>query len=95
MNRRLIGKVEAVASPHRVVLDMDLTEIRVYDQQEQVAYNERFGSICYHPQLPFDREGGCLAVKLRPGNVRSPEGWEELLLAEGPEGTPALPVPVG
>jgi hypothetical protein len=30
----------------------------------------------------FNREGDCLAVKLRPGNVPSADGWEELLLPE-------------
>ncbi len=30
----------------------------------------------------FNREGDCLAAKLRPGNVHSAEGWEELLLPE-------------
>ena len=32
--------------------------------------------------LPFNREGDCLAAKLRPGNVHSAEGWEELRLPE-------------
>ena len=30
----------------------------------------------------FNREGDCLAAKLRPGNVHSAEGWDELLLPE-------------
>ena len=30
----------------------------------------------------FNREGDCLAAKLRPGNVHSADGWEELLLPE-------------
>jgi len=32
--------------------------------------------------LLFSREGDCLAAKLRPGNVHSADGWEELLLPE-------------
>ena len=36
----------------------------------------------YRPQLPFNREGDCLAAKLRPGNVHSADGWEELLRPE-------------
>ena len=32
--------------------------------------------------LLFNREGDCLAAKLRPGNVHSAEDWEELLLPE-------------
>ena len=69
-------------SPQRVVLDMDSTEIPVYGQQEQSAYNGHFESSCYHPLLLFNREGDCLAAKLRPGNVHSAEDWEELLLPE-------------
>jgi hypothetical protein len=61
---------------------MDSTEIPVYGQQEQSAYNGHFESTCYHPLLLFNREGDCLAAKLRPGNVHSAENWEELLLPE-------------
>jgi DDE family transposase len=78
----LISKAEAIAPPRRVVLDMDSTEIPVYGEQEQSAYNGHFECTCYHPLLLFNREGDCLAAKLRPGNVHSAEGWEELLLPE-------------
>jgi hypothetical protein len=82
INRELIGKVEAADSPQGVVLDMDSTEIPVYGRQENSAYNGHFESTCYHPLLLFNREGDCLAAKLRPGNVHSAEDWEELLLPE-------------
>jgi len=82
INRELIGRGEAVDSPQRVVLDMDSTEIPVYGEQEQSAYNGHFESTCYHPLLLFNREGDCLGAKLRPGNVHSADGWEELLLPE-------------
>jgi hypothetical protein len=82
LNRELIARAEAIDSPRRVVLDMDSTEIPVYGEQEQSAYNGHFESTCYHPRLLFNREGGCLAAKLRPGNVHSAAGWEELLLPE-------------
>jgi Transposase DDE domain group 1 len=82
INRALIGRVEAVDSPRRVVLDMDSTEIPVYGQQEHRAYHGHFESTCYHPLLLFNREGDCLAAKLRPGNVHSAEDWDELLLPE-------------
>jgi hypothetical protein len=82
INRELIGKVEALDSPQRVVLDMDSTEIPVYGEQEQSAYNGHFESTCYHPLLLFNREGDCLAAKLRPGNVHSADGWGDMLLPE-------------
>ncbi len=49
VNRELIGRAEAIDSPHRTVLDMDSTEIPVYGEQENSAYNGHFESMCYHP----------------------------------------------
>jgi hypothetical protein len=82
LNRARIGKAEAVASGYRTILDMDCTEVPVYGEQEQSAYNGYFESSCDHPLLLFQDEGDCLAAKLRPGNVHSAEGREELLLPE-------------
>ncbi len=82
INRELIAKAEAMDSPQRVVLDIDSTEVPVYGNQEQSAYNGHFESTCFHPLLLFNREGDCLAAKLRPGNVHSADDWEELLLPE-------------
>ena len=44
INRELIGKVEAIDAKQRIVLDMDSTEIPVYGQQENSAYNGHFES---------------------------------------------------
>jgi hypothetical protein len=66
----LITGAEAVDSSRRVVLDMDSTEVPVYRRREQSAYKGHFESTRYHPLLLFNREGDCLAVKLRPGNVQ-------------------------
>jgi hypothetical protein len=82
LNRALIGKAQAMDSGYRTVLDLDSTEIPVYGEQEQSDYNGYFESTCFHPLLLFNREGDCLAAKLRPGNVHSAEDWEELLLPE-------------
>jgi hypothetical protein len=82
INRELTGKAEAVYPLQRAVPDMDSTEIAVYGQQEQSAYNGHFESTCYHPLLLFNREGDSLAAKLRPGNVHSANGWEDMLLPE-------------
>ena len=82
LNRALVGRAEAMDSDYRTILDMYSTEIPVYGEQEHSAYNGHFESTCYHPLLLFNREGDCLGAKLRPGNVHSAEGWEELLLPE-------------
>ena len=63
-------EAEAGDESERVVLDMDSTEIAVYGEQEQSAYNGHFESTCYHPLLLFNRDGDCLAAQLRPGNVQ-------------------------
>src|SRR5208337_2870141 len=53
LNRELIARAEAIDSPRRIVLDMDSTEVPVFGQQEQSAYNGHFESTCYHPLLLF------------------------------------------
>src|ERR1017187_10193758 len=54
MNRGLIAKVERQEWTWRAVLDMDSTEIPVYGEQEQSAYNKHYESTCYHPLLLFN-----------------------------------------
>ena len=44
IHRELIGKVEAIDAKRRIVLDMDSTEVPVYGQQENSAYNGHFES---------------------------------------------------
>ena len=39
------------------------SEIPVYGEQEQSAYNGHFESTCYHPLLMFNGEGDCLAAE--------------------------------
>jgi hypothetical protein len=82
MNRELIARVEGQEWTWRAVLDMDSTEIPVYGEQEQSAYNKHYESTCYHPLLLFNSAGDCVAAQLRPGNVHSADGWEQLLLPE-------------
>jgi hypothetical protein len=54
----------------------------VYGEQEQSAYNGHFESTCHHLLPLFNAEGDCLAAKLRPLNLHSAEGWEDLPLPE-------------
>jgi hypothetical protein len=72
---------EAVRSRgRRLILDIDSSESPVHGAQEQSAYNGHFESVCYHPLFVFNQDGDCLAATLRPGNVHSADGWEEILL---------------
>jgi DDE family transposase len=82
LDRKLIARAEAIDSPRRVVLDMDSTEVRVYDPQEQSAYNGHFESTCYHPLLLFNGEGDCFVAKLRPEMSTAPKSGKELLVPE-------------
>jgi hypothetical protein len=76
MSRELIAKAEGQERASRAVLDMDSTEIPVYGEQEQSAYNTHYASTCYHPLLLFNSGGDCVAAKLRPSNVHSADDWK-------------------
>jgi hypothetical protein len=80
LNADLVQHPMTRSSSRRMVLDIDSSESPVHGTQEQSAYNGHFASVCYHPLFVFNPEGNCLAAKLRPGNVHSAEGWDEVLL---------------
>ena len=80
LNTALIQHAATRSATQRVTLDIDSSESPVHGAQEQSAYNGHFESVCYHPLFVFNPEGDCLAAKLRPGNVHSADGWEEVLL---------------
>ena len=46
VNRELIGKAETMPWHYRAVLELDSTEIPVYGEQQQSAYNRHFESTC-------------------------------------------------
>ena len=69
----------AHTSHQRVIRDMDSSENPVHGQQEGVAYNGHFESVCYHPIFLFNHFGDCEGAMLRPGNVHSAERWREAL----------------
>ena len=56
---------------------MHTSENPAHGSRKHSAYNGHFESTCYRPLLLFNREGDCLAAKLRPGNVHSAENWED------------------
>jgi hypothetical protein len=74
INRALIAGAEAMDSGDRTVLDLDSSEIPVYGEQEQSAYNGHFESTFYHPLLLFNpaRRSGrrdCLAAGRQPRSL--------------------------
>ena len=66
--------------PLRVVtLDMDSSESPVHGDQEGAAWNGHFQSKCLHPLFVFNQFGDLERCALRPGNVHSADGWEDVL----------------
>ena len=80
LNTALLQHAVTRSAPQRVTLDIDSSESPVHGEQEQSAYNGHFESVCYHPLFVFNPGGDCVAAKLRPGNVHSADGWDEVLL---------------
>ena len=79
LNVDWVDRAMAQTSHQRVILDMDSSESPVHGQQEGVAYNGHFESVCYHPLFLFNHFGDCEGAMLRPGNVHSAERWREVL----------------
>jgi len=66
--------------PSKVVtLDMDSSESRVHGDQEGAMWNGHFQSKCLHPLFVFNQYGDLERSALRPGNVHSADGWENVL----------------
>ena len=80
LNTALVQHEGVRSSTQRVTLDVDSSERPVHGTQEQSAYNGHFECVCYHPLFVFNQHGNCLAATLRPGNVHSADGWEDVLL---------------
>jgi len=79
LNAQWVDRAMAQTSHQRVILDMDSSESPVHGQQEGVAYNGHFESVCYHPLFLFNHFGDCEGAMLRPGNVHSADRWREVL----------------
>ncbi|MCH8111983.1 MAG: IS1380 family transposase [Proteobacteria bacterium] len=74
-----IDRVHAHRPPRMIILDIDSSESPTYGQQEGSAFNDHFGCTCYQPLFVFKQFGDVERCKLRPGNVRSADGWQEVL----------------
>ena len=79
MNPQWVEDAMAHTPHQRVILDMDSSESPVHGHQEGAAYNGHFECVCCHPLFLFNQFGDCEGATLRPGNVHSAEGWQELL----------------
>jgi hypothetical protein len=76
---RWIDAVHDRRPPKSITLDMDSSESPVHGDQEGSAWNGHFQSKCLHPLFVFNQFGDLERCALRPGNVHSADGWEEVL----------------
>jgi hypothetical protein len=76
---RWIDAVHDCRPPKSVTLDMDSSESPVHGDQEGAAWNGHFQSKCLHPLFVFNQFGDLERCALRPGNVHSADGWEDVL----------------
>ena len=74
-----IDKVHAAVPPKWITLDMDSSVSPIHGAQEGTAWNGHFGCMCCHPLFVFNRFGHLERCALRPGNVHSADGWDEVL----------------
>ena len=74
LNVEWVATAMAHTSHQRVILDMDSSESPVHGQQEGVAYNGHFESVCYHPLFLFNHFEDCEGAMLRPGTSTALSG---------------------
>jgi hypothetical protein len=74
-----IDRVYSRHPPKGIVLDMDSSVSPTYGDQEGTAYNGHFACTCYHPLFVFNQFGDLERCALRPGNVHSADGWQDVL----------------
>jgi hypothetical protein len=78
MSGRWIDRHHAAKPLKWITLDMDSSVSPTHGVQEGTAWNGHDCS-CYHPLFVFNQFGHLECCKLRPGNVHSADGWEEVL----------------
>jgi hypothetical protein len=76
---RWIDAVHDKRPPKVITLDMDSSESPVHGAQEGSAWNGHFQSKCLHPLFVFNQFGDLERCCLRPGNVHSADGWQDVL----------------
>src|SRR3954452_16130030 len=74
-----IDRVHARRPPRGVVLDMDSSVSPTHGEQEMSVWNGHYECTCYHPLFVFNQFGDLERCALRPGNVHSADGWQEVL----------------
>jgi hypothetical protein len=79
LSGRWIDRVHGRRPPRGVVLDMDSSVSPTHGEQEMSVWNGHYACTCYHPLFLFNQFGDLERGALRPGNVHSADGWQEVL----------------
>ena len=74
-----IDLVHGRRPPRGIVLDMDSSVSPTHGEQEMSVWNGHYACTCYHPLFVFNQFGDLERCALRPGNVHSADGWEDVL----------------
>jgi hypothetical protein len=79
LSGKWIDRVHARRPPRAILLDMDSSVSPTYGEQEMSVWNGHYECTCYHPLFVFNQFGDLERCALRPGNVHSADGWENVL----------------
>jgi len=74
-----IDLVHSRRPPRGIVLDMDSSVSPIHGEQELSFWNGHYQCTCYHQLFVFNQFGDLERCALRPGNVHSADGWEDVL----------------
>ena len=74
-----IDCVHAQRPPRGILLDMDSSVSPTHGEQEMSVWNGHYKCTCFHPLFVFNQFGDLDRCALRPGNVHSADGWENVL----------------
>ena len=79
LSGRWIDFVHGRRPPRGIVLDMDSSVSPTHGEQEMSVWNGHYACTCYQPLFVFNQFGDLERCALRPGNVHSADGWENVL----------------
>jgi len=79
LSGRWIDRVHSRRPPRGILLDMDSSVSPTHGEQEKSCWNGHYECTCYHPLFLFNQFGDLERCALRPGNVHSADGWEDVL----------------
>jgi hypothetical protein len=83
LSGRWIDSVHGRRPPKGIVLDMGSSVSPTHGEQENSAWNGHYACTCYHPLFVFNQFGDLERCALRPGNVHSADGWDDVLKPGG------------